>query len=110
SGVFTIFAATNKEKVNKSLEVINGVVKDLKDGNYSEDELRRAKEQIVTSHKLSRQTPSAIAQNYALNEILGFGYDYDDEYINAIEKVSMNDIEAAVEKYFTHPVTVITSP
>jgi zinc protease len=66
--------------------------------------------QVITSHKLNRQTPSAIAQNYALNEILGFGYDYDKEYLKKIEKVSINDIKETADKYFNNPVTVITSP
>jgi zinc protease len=110
SGNFTIFAATNKENTNKALEVIDGVVNDLNAGKYTAGDIERAKEQIITSHKLNRQTPSAIAQNYALNEILGFGYDYDKEYLKKIEKVSINDIKETADKYFNNPVTVITSP
>ncbi len=110
SGNFTIFAATNKEKVNKALEVINGVINDLKTGKYTKEDIRKAKEQIITSHKLTRQTPSAIAQHYALNEILGFGYNYDEEYLESVSRVSLDDIKEVVDRYFKNPVTVITSP
>ncbi|MGM0442536.1 MAG: hypothetical protein ACQEQC_08975, partial [Elusimicrobiota bacterium] len=93
-----------------ALAVIEGVIDDLKAAKYTDEEIKRAKEQIITAEKLNRQSPGAKAQNYALNELLGFGYDFDEKYLQKIRKVSREDINSIVDKYFNNPVTVITSP
>ncbi len=110
SGSFTIFAATNPQKIKEALAVIEGVIDDLKAAKYTDEEIKRAKEQIITAEKLNRQSPGSKAQNYALNELLGFGYDFDEKYLQKIRKVSREDIDSIVDKYFNNPVTVITSP
>ncbi len=110
SGCFTIFAATNPGQIEKTLTVVENVFKDLRGGRYTDEEIEKAKNQIITMHQLQHQTPSSEAENFALNEILGFGYDFDDKYLQMIRDAKREDIEKAVEEYFTNSVTVITSP
>lgn len=110
SGCFTIFAATNKEKLKKSQKVIENVIQDLRDGKYKDEEIKSVKEQIITSHQIHLQSPSSQAHNYALNEIFGFGYDFDEKYLEMIRNVKRSDIEKVVKKYFNNSVTIITAP
>jgi zinc protease len=110
SGCFTIFAATNPMQLKQSLEVINGVLNDLKNGKYTDEEIEKAKNQIVTLHELQQQTPSSQAENYALNELLGFGYDFDEKYLQMIKEGKKEDIKKAIEEYFKYSVSVITAP
>ncbi|MGM0440798.1 MAG: M16 family metallopeptidase, partial [Elusimicrobiota bacterium] len=49
SGSFTIFAATNPQKIKEALAVIEGVIDDLKAAKYTDEEIKRAKEQIITA-------------------------------------------------------------
>jgi zinc protease len=110
SGCFTIFAATNPQKLDEALKVIDGVMDDLKNGKYTDKELQDAKEQILIMHELHMQTPASQAENYALNELLEFGYDFDDKYLEMIKKTERKDIAETVDKYFKNAVRVVTSP
>ncbi len=110
SGCFAIFAATNPEKLAETEKIIKDVIEDLRNYKFSDEEIKKAKDQIITAHQLSLQTPVAQSQNYALNEIFGFGYDFDNKYLEMIKDVKRSDIERAVQKYFKNSLTVITSP
>jgi predicted Zn-dependent peptidase len=110
SGCFTIFAATNSEKLEQALITIDGVLEDLRSGKYTDGEIKKAKEQIIIMYKLNLQTPESQAENFALNEIFGFGYDFDEKYLKMIKNATREEIEKAIKKYFTNSVTVITSP
>jgi len=110
SGCFTIFAATNPENLKKSLAEFDKAVEELRMGKYTEDDIRKAKDMIETAEKLDNQSPGSRAQSYALNELLGFGYDFDEKYVELIKNVTRKDIEEAVKKYFNQSVTVVTTP
>ncbi len=108
SGCFMIIAATSKEKKDRSLKVIDSVIKDLRAGRYTRAELQGAREQILINHRLSLQSPSSRAQGYALNQVLGFGYDYDSVYLKEIEAVTPEDAANSVKKFFGPRLTVLT--
>jgi predicted Zn-dependent peptidase len=68
----------------------------------------------ICSHKSHEnnklQSPASQAHNHGLNEIFGFGFDFDKKYMEMIESVTREDIIETVEKFIKNPVTVITSP
>ncbi|MFW6129535.1 MAG: M16 family metallopeptidase [Atribacterota bacterium] len=110
SGCFTIFAATNPDKLKKCIKVIEDSIDDLKKGKYSDEEIKKAKQLIITTHQISLQSPVAQSRNFAVNEVLDMGYDFDEKYLDMVKNVSRKDIKKAVEKYFKNSIMVITKP
>ncbi|MFH1415134.1 MAG: pitrilysin family protein [Elusimicrobiota bacterium] len=112
SGCFAMFAATNPAQLEETLDVIDGVFNDLVSGKYTKSEIETAKNQIMIMDRVEKQSPGAIAEGFALNEVFGFGYDFDKKYIEMIRNTTREDIDRVVKKYFSdqEPVTVITSP
>ncbi|MBN2407218.1 MAG: insulinase family protein [Elusimicrobia bacterium] len=110
AGCFFIYAATTAEKYKSTYWEIENAVQKMKSGKYTDKEIETAKNLIITEDLLARQTPMSQARDYALNEILGFGYDFERDYAEKIKNVTRKDIECVVKKYFRNPVAVITSP
>jgi len=78
----------------------------------SDEELLRAQIFLVGQHDLGLQANSDMATSMALNELYGFGYDFDLEYGDRIMEVTVDDIRDVAERYldFAHLVEVTVGP
>lgn len=81
-----------------------------KDMDFTDDELRDARSLLVTGHKLSRQTPEEVAFEMALDELYGFGYDFEEKYPARLAAVTADDIKRAVNAYLNNPMICISTP
>jgi len=54
----------------------------------------RGRDLITTNHALEIETPDAQAEQTALDELMGCGYDYNDQFNDKINAVSIPDIQA----------------
>jgi predicted Zn-dependent peptidase len=87
------------------LTEING----LKDTFPSADELRKAQNSTWGSMLLARASRINQAYYMCKNEFLGVGYDYEDDYISKMRKVSPADIKRVVAEHFDTDNMVIAS-
>ncbi len=76
----------------------------------SPDEMEMAKKIIATSVRLRTQTNGAQAANAALNELYGLHYDFDDQQLARVQKVTLDDVRRVTRKYFTEFVLTVTAP
>ncbi len=91
----------------------NGMIAEinlLKDSVPIDDELKKAQNSTWGSMLLARA--SRINQAYFMckNEFLGVGYDYQDDYLSKIRRVTPDDIQRVVSDYFdTENIVIATA-
>jgi predicted Zn-dependent peptidase len=91
TGVFGIYTASEYKKINKVIKVIMDILKKLPD-NLKEEEIDRAKTQIISQIIYSSESPSSVMQTLAYNEIYLGGVYKVKEQISQIKKIKFEDI------------------
>ena len=85
------------------LAIIDGVIADIRAGKFSDEELALAKKMVMCYDARGKQENEAVAQNNALSELFGQGYDYSKKYYAKIREVSREDIVRVANKIFSRP-------
>lgn len=100
-GIFMLYIGTNPKTLeysrNKMLDEINR----LKVEFVSDSELQDAKDRLKGGFILKLETNSSKAFNIGLFETYGMGYDFLDNFVGSINKVTASDIIKVANKYFT---------
>jgi len=109
-GYFGILAQTQPEKIQEVIARIQRNVEKATSGEISEEEFRTAQQMVIALHAQQNTTISAQAQQAALDELYGLGYDYDKGFDARIEAVTLQDVIGVAKKYFGNYVLVTTSP
>lgn len=99
-GAFGIYAAADPDNIEKIREGMLRELKRLREERCSEEELARAKNYLIGTYLIARQTNGAKAADLTENELFGFGLDYGERYRQGIEKVSAEDILRVARQYF----------
>ncbi len=91
-------SAKTTEAIQKSYDVLNGLVTDP----FTEEELKRAKDNILNSFLFRYDTKDKVLAERVRLEFYGYPPDYLETYKTALEKVTVADLNAAAKKYI-HP-------
>lgn len=88
-----IYSGINLDKVEKATEVIQKQLKDIEDGNISEEELDTAKKNIILTYK-SISDSKVVYNRIILSNELYYGTKFDiNKFIQEIENVTVEDIK-----------------
>ncbi len=98
AGIFGIYTACEASKINKIIKIITSTLKKL--NNIKEDELKRAKTQMISQILYSSESPSSIMQNLAYQDIYLEGIYKIREQISQINAITMNDIQRVKDYIF----------
>jgi len=110
-GSFHVMAQTAPGNLDEVVAVIARELKRIGSERVSEKELNLAKQVCVTSFEMARETSGAQAQEAALFELYGLGYDHEDQYPQRVREVTADDVLRVAKKYFDKPsILVITQP
>ena len=109
-GYFGIMSQTTPENYEEVLKIILEQLDVIQEREIDASTLERGKNMCITMHDMGLETVAAQAASYALNEILGLGYDYDMRYGKLIEKVSAADVLRVAKRLFSHHLIVATKP
>jgi predicted Zn-dependent peptidase len=98
-GWFIASIGTRPKNYKDALDGILNEINQLKDNPVTEKELERAKNSLwgnLLFYRLSR-----INQAYymGVNEFLGLGYDYDENYLEKIRSITKEKVQEVVQKY-----------
>lgn len=99
-GFFAVYMGTSPDKVNEGISGILDEFKKLVGHGVTDEELKRAKAEIVGNYELGLQEVSDRASDMALNELFGLGYDEYNRFSGKIESVTKEEILSAAKKYF----------
>ena len=99
-GVFTIYAGTSPEQMDEVVDLSLDELRRIVRESVSEDELRLAKDQAISSILLGLESSSARAGALARQEIIHGRRISPDEIIKRIEAVTLEDLQKLARRFF----------
>ncbi len=101
SSVFSIYIGTEPSNIKTSVDGFHEEIDKIKNIRISEEELNNAKNNLIGKQQFITETNSQQANSMAFYSILGYPFNYLDELIEKIKKVTPEDIQHCANKYFT---------
>ena len=100
-GIVTVSAGIDFDKEEQTREEILRQLAACQDGQITPEELTAAKESVLSSLRSTHDTPGAIEGYYATAALSGMAMS-PDEYMNAIESVTLEQVAAAARTVKLH--------
>ena len=100
AGPWYIAVSVNPQNVAQAIGSALGVLRDYVAHGIREDELRDEKSSAVGSFKVALSTNAGLAEALWNAEFYRLGTDYVDRYPQLIEAVTIDEVNAAIRKYF----------
>jgi predicted Zn-dependent peptidase len=99
-GVFTIYAGTSPDQMDEVVDLSLDELRRIVRESVSEDELRLAKDQAISSILLGLESSSARASALARQEIIHGRRISPHEIIQRIEAVTLEDLQKLARRFF----------
>ena len=100
-GVFTIYAGASPEHLNEVVDLSVAELRRVVAESISEEELKLAKDQAISSILLGLESSSARVSALARQEIIHGRRISPEETIQKIERVTPDDMQSVARKFFT---------
>ena len=100
SGIFSTYAGMSCDQAEDALRTILKEMVNIKNGNISEKEFIRAKQQIKGNYILSLESTSSRMSSIGRRELLYNEIIYPDEVIESINNVKMEDVLEVAKELF----------
>jgi zinc protease len=110
AGYFGVITQTTMANLERVQSIILENLRKLCDEPVPETELESGRDMLLTAHKLDAESLGSQAQEAAVNEVLGLGYAYEDQYVKEVRAVTAKDIQALAKELFQHTLVVRTLP
>ncbi len=95
---------------SETVERILAEVGRLKDELPTEEEIERARENVISSYVIRMQRSSEKASGIARDHFLDLPLDCCESYVSETEAVTAEDVRAAAERYLVNPAVVLQRP
>jgi predicted Zn-dependent peptidase len=105
-GVFAIYAGTSPEHLNDVVDLSLAELRRIVRDGVSEEELRLAKDQSISSILLGLESSSSRAGALARQEIIHGRRISPDEMIQRLETVKIEDVQRIAQEYFRRPLAL----
>ena len=99
-GVFNVYAGTSPEQLDEVLELSLDELREVVQNSVTEEELRVAKEQAISSILLGLESSSARASTLARQEIIHGRRISPDEVIEKLRNATVDELQQAARTYF----------
>lgn len=99
-GVFNVYAGTSPEQLDEVLELSLRELREVVRNSVSEEELRIAKEQAISSILLGLESSSARASTLARQEIIHGRRISPDEVIEKLRQTTTDELQEVARTYF----------
>lgn len=111
SGIFNMYIGTAPNNIEKSLNGFIDELEKLANVEPDEIELQGAKENISGRMKYFSQNNSQIGAIQGYNYMMGLGLDYNEKFLEEINKVTSSDVSAMAKRLLSMPkVIAIIAP
>lgn len=98
-GTFYVGASTKSSSTVDATQAMLEEIDALKTRPFTEEELKRAKDQVLNSFIFNYDSKDKILAEQARLEFYGYPLDFLDKYRDAVEKVTTADLERVAKKY-----------
>jgi zinc protease len=100
AGPWYVGVSVNPNNIEKAINSALNVLRDYVRNGIREDELGDEKSSAIGSFKVSLATNAGLAQAMWNAEFYNLGIDYIDRYPQIIQSVTVEEVNAAIRKYF----------
>ena len=101
TGLLRVYLATDKEEINKVLELIGRLIKGIQNGDLSDDDMARAKEYLIGGILLAAENMGNLMMRLAKNEFIFERYISYEELIEDLEKVTLDEVIEVAKEIFS---------
>ena len=106
-GVFNIYAGTSPEQLDEVVDLSVEALRDTVKENVTNEELRIAKEQAISSILLGLESSSARASTLARQEIIHGRRISPDEVVEKVRAITSDQLRDVAQKYFRTEVLAL---
>lgn len=99
TGSFGIYIGTSPDKKEEAIKAVWQQLYRVREGEITPEELKKAKNILISHYELGLQTHGSQAMEMALNETYELGQDFGNRYINEVERVSIEQVLDMARKY-----------
>lgn len=107
-GAFVFYAGTRPDKIDEIERLMSAELERVIQQGIRQEELDRARNQILAEYEMSLQDNGGLALKCALDELYGCGYDYLFTLDSRISKLVPEDIKRAASSLFLSDKVVIS--
>jgi predicted Zn-dependent peptidase len=108
TGLLSVYAGTSRESAPKVVQAVVNEFRQLKQNAISEEELKRAKDQLKGSLMLSLESSTARMSNLARQEMYYDRFFGMDEIIQRIQAVTVEDLLQSANELFQPELIAVT--
>ncbi|MBQ6841327.1 MAG: insulinase family protein [Bacilli bacterium] len=101
-----IASSLAKENIKHTVKLINKAIEEMKSGDFTEEDIKDAKQNLLLSLNVNKNNPNSILANYQFKYFLG-NYTIE-EKIELIEKITKEDIISLAKKIKENTVYVLS--
>ncbi len=101
-GAFRAVFQSKSATVARGIEIVLGLIRDVRRDGITEDELETAKASFIQTFPRRFESAEAAATRYASDELLGRSHRYWLDYRENVRRVSLEDAKAAARRHL-HP-------
>jgi len=111
AGYIAATAQCEAAKAQQVIGITEQLLRKAAEGQISEEEVLRAKNNRINGEILQKQTNADAAMSAALDELYGFGFDWSQGHADRVMAVTLDDVKTVAKKYLTGPatITIVTS-
>ena len=99
TGAFYSYIRSSRENVSKVLDTVNCIFQNLSEAGITEDELRTAKNKILSALVIKNELPMGRLVDVGFNWIYLKEYRTVEDDINAIKAVAVDDVNSLIEHF-----------
>lgn len=101
TGLVSIYVATDKEEINRVLELIELLIKGIQNGDVSASDVARAKDYLIGGILLGSEHADNLMVQLAKNEFIFERYIHHEELIAELKKVTLDEVIEACQRIFS---------
>ncbi len=104
------YTITKPEQLGAARKQLLKEVERLKKDGVGSVELQESRLKVIGNYLLERETNTGKAFNLALAEVIGVGYEFDQNFIREIEAVTPKEVQDVAQRYLDNFTLVVARP
>lgn len=112
-GFMGVYMGTHPDKLETAINAALRELKKVREDGLTQEEVERAKRYLIGNFEIGLQTNGAQANQIALDELYGLGFDHYQRYFQEIAKVTAGDVWRVAKEYLrleAYAIAVIRPP
>ena len=101
-GLFAFYLSTAPEQLEFAQKELLSEIHKLATDGLTVEELDRARRTWTGKQAMQHQSNAGLAQQSALNELYGLGYDHDQRILDRVRTLPIEEVNAVANRYFAN--------